>query len=218
MQSADVTIERRAVRNTRLRVHESGAVTLIVPEGFTEEQVNDLLARKACWIADKRRYFANRVRVNDRLAPNEMRLFGAIFSFVETPQLRNRTELDHRGRQIRTGADLTDPETRRRWYRRFARMHLRNRTKELAHSHGFKFNHLYVRSPWKRWGSASAKRNVSLNWRLIEAPPVVIDYVILHELLHTRVMKHDQGFWAHLRAICPTAPQAREWLERNRPA
>lgn len=65
-------------------------------------------------------------------------------------------------------------------------------------------------------GSCSAKRNISLNWRLIEAPEFVIEYVILHELLHTRLMTHDQRFWAQLRAICPTAQQARMWLEKNR--
>lgn len=76
---------------------------------------------------------------------------------------------------------------------------------------------IYVRAQWKRWGSCSAHKNISLNWRLIEAPKHVIDYVILHEMLHTRLMTHDHRFWAHLRSICPQASLAREWLERNRP-
>lgn len=91
------------------------------------------------------------------------------------------------------------------------------RVAELAHSHRFKYNRLYVRAPWKRWGSCSAKRNISFNWKLIEAPASVIDYVILHELLHTKLMTHDHRFWAHLRAICPDAPKSQEWLEKNRP-
>lgn len=218
MPSADVTIERRAVKNARLRVHESGAVDLIVPERFTDAQVGGILTRKAEWIAEKQRYFAKRVPVNHRLRPNEMRLLGHVFTFVSTPKLRYRTELDHRGRQVRTGVDLADIEARRRWYRRYAKSYLGARVAELARAHGFKFHRLYVRAPWKRWGSCSAKRNVSLNWRLIEAPPAVIDYVILHELLHTRLMTHDQRFWAQLRAICPHAPQSREWLEQNRPS
>lgn len=217
MPSADVTIERRGVKNARLRVRENGAVDLIVPDRFTDAQVDGLLTRKAEWIADKQRYFAKRVPVNHRLHPNEMRLLGDVFTFVSTPKLRYRTELDHRGRLIRTGVNLADAETRRRWYRRYAKSYLGVRVAELARAHGFKFNQLYVRAPWKRWGSCSAKRNISLNWRLIEAPDAVIDYVVLHELLHTRLMTHDQRFWAQLRAICPHAPQSREWLERNRP-
>src|SRR5688572_9269897 len=115
MPSGNVAVERRAVRNARLRVRDSGAVELVVPERFTAAQVDGLLARKASWIADKQNYFAGLVRASDRLAPNELRLLGTIFIFVRTPQLRNRTELDHRQHQIRTGADLTNPETRGRW-------------------------------------------------------------------------------------------------------
>src|SRR5262245_38126977 len=115
MPSADVTIERRAVKNARLRVRDTGAVELVVPERFTAAQVDGLLSQKASWIADKRRYFANRAHANDRLAPNEVRLFGATFLFIHSPHLKNRTELDHGGRQIRTGVDLTDADTRRRW-------------------------------------------------------------------------------------------------------
>src|SRR5262245_42218731 len=124
MRSDNVSVERRVVKNARLRVRDSGAVELVVPARFTAAQVDDLLARKASWIAEKRRYFANRVRVKDRLAPNELRLFGKIFVFVETLELRTRTEVDHRGRQIRTGLNLADVEIRRRWCRRFARSYL----------------------------------------------------------------------------------------------
>lgn len=106
MPSADVTIERRAVKNARLRVRESGAVDLIVPERFTDAQVGGILTRKAEWIAEKQRYFAKRVPVNHRLRPNEMRLLGDVFTFVSAPKLRFRTELDHRGRLIRTGVNL----------------------------------------------------------------------------------------------------------------
>jgi hypothetical protein len=217
MPSAEVIIERRAVKNARLRVRETGAVHLIVPERFNDAQVDGILTRKASWIADKRRYFANHAPVVHRLRPSEVRLFGEVFLFVHTPALRHRTALDHRGFQIRAGIDLTDPETRHRWYRRYARRHLRGLAEELARAHGFKFNRLYVRAPFKRWGSCSAKRNVSLNWRLIEAPPAVINYVVLHELLHTRLMTHDHRFWSQLRSICPDAPKCRDWLERNRP-
>ena len=217
MPSTDVSIERRSVKNARLRVSDTGVVKLIIPEKFTATQVENILLRKAAWITDKRHYFSNRVSVIPRLHPNEVPLLGGIFLFVDTPSLHYRTRLDHRGLRIYTGINLADTEARRAWYRRFARRYLHTRTKELAQIHRFKFNRFYVRAPFKRWGSCSAKRNVSLNWRLIEAPPTVIDYVILHELLHTRLMTHDQRFWAHMRAICPDATKSREWLEQNCP-
>lgn len=115
MQSVDVTIERRGVKNARLRVRENGAVDLIVPECFTDAQVDGILTRKAEWIADKQLYFAKRVPVNHRLRPNEVNLLGEVFTFVITPILRYRTELDHRNRLIRTGVDLAKMEVRASW-------------------------------------------------------------------------------------------------------
>jgi predicted metal-dependent hydrolase len=218
MPADNVKIERRSVKNARLRVSETGAIRLIAPDHFTDGQINNLLARKAGWIEEKRRFFAKRGSVSQRLSPNEVRLFGDVFAFVDTPQLRHRTELDYRRRLIRTGVNLADPDTRQHWYRRFAKRYLGARIAELALAHGFKFHRLYVRAPWTRWGSCSVKRNISLNWRLIQAPVRVIDYVILHELLHTRMMTHERRFWIQLRAICPDLHQSQEWLEENRPA
>lgn len=217
MFAAKVTIERRAIKNTRLRVCEDGSVLLIVPDHFTDTQVNGILLRKSDWINDKRSFFAKRSPIRHKLSPNELRLFGDTYRFVHEPSLRFETDLDYRRHLLRVGIDLVDADLRKRWYRRFARSYLNQRVSELSRSNGFKFNRLYVRAPGKRWGSCSAKRNISLNWRLVEAPKSVIDYVILHELLHTRLMSHDQHFWSHLRAICPHAAASREWLERNRP-
>jgi len=217
MPLANVIIERRCVANARLRVAETGAVGLIVPMHYTDEQINGLLARKSKWIEAKQRFFSRLTPVKHRLSPNELRLFGQTFLYVNTPPLRFRVDLDYRNRIVRTGINLADGECRHRWYRRFAKRHLRERAIEIARIHGFSFHLIYVRAQWKRWGSCSAHKNISLNWRLIEAPKHVIDYVILHEMLHTRLMTHDHRFWAHLRAICPQASQAREWLERKRP-
>lgn len=218
MPAAKVTIERRAIKNTRLRVCEDGSVLLMVPDHFTDTQANGVLLRKSDWINDKRSFFAKRSPIRHNLSPNELRLFGDTYRFVHDPSLRFGSALDCRSHLLFAGINLVDSEIRRRWYRRFAKIFLTQRVRELCQIHGFNFNRLYIRAPGKRWGSCSTARNISLNWRLVEAPKGVIDYVILHELLHTRLMCHDLNFWSHLRAICPNAATSREWLERNRPA
>lgn len=217
MLSTEVFIDRREVKNARLRVSEDGTVDFIVPSRFTEAQVDGILARKAGWIAEKRRIFARRASTNRRLGPRQIPLFGRVFTFVLTPALRHLTVVDHRAKTVRTGFDLSEGEIRRRWNRRYAKAYLAGRAVELARSNGFTLRRLYVRAPWRRWGSCSSKCNISLNWRLIEAPSGVIDYVILHELLHTRLAAHDQRFWAQLRAICPDAERSREWLIAHPP-
>jgi predicted metal-dependent hydrolase len=94
--------------------------------------------------------------------------------------------------------------------------YLTKRTAVLARKHGFTFGRIFVRAQRNQWGNCSASCNVSLNWRLVMAPRYVSDYLILHELMHTRIMNHTHRFWVHLKAICPGLKDAISWLEANR--
>ena len=72
---------------------------------------------------------------------------------------------------------------------------LRNRLGELAKQYGYTFNRVFIRQQKTRWGSCSAKNNISLNAKLTSLPKELMDYVILHELVHTRVKNHSKDFW-----------------------
>ncbi len=79
-----------------------------------------------------------------------------------------------------------------------ARKILVQRLDELANKHGFKYNWVFVRNQKTRWGSCSSKNNISLNAKLVKLPGKLMDYIILHELVHTRVKNHGKGFYAEL--------------------
>jgi hypothetical protein len=66
-----------------------------------------------------------------------------------------------------------------------------------------------------RWGSCSKKGNINLNWRLIMAPLHVIDYVVVHELCHLKVMNHSKDFWNLVESIQPNNHERRRWLKVN---
>ncbi len=68
----------------------------------------------------------------------------------------------------------------------------------LAREHGFTCNSITIREQKTRWGSCSAKNNISLNIKLVQLPEALIDYVILHELVHTRIHSHSKKFWTEL--------------------
>ena len=75
---------------------------------------------------------------------------------------------------------------------------LTHRLHYLAREHGFIFNNITIREQKTRWGSCSAKNNISLNIKLLHLPEFLMDYVILHELVHTRIHSHSMKFWAEL--------------------
>lgn len=72
---------------------------------------------------------------------------------------------------------------------------LRQRLQSIARTHGFSYNRVYIRNQRTRWGSCSAKNNISLNIKLTRLPEKLMDYVIIHELVHTRVKSHGPRFY-----------------------
>lgn len=65
------------------------------------------------------------------------------------------------------------------------------------------------------WGSCSQKGNINLNWRLVMAPVEIIDYVIVHELCHLKVMNHSKDFWNLVASVLPNCEKSRKWLKAN---
>ena len=86
-----------------------------------------------------------------------------------------------------------------------ARENLEKRLSELAEQHNFQYNRVSIRSQRTRWGSCSSKDNISLNMKLLHLPQQLIDYILLHELVHTRVKNHSKDFWNELETVVPNA-------------
>ena len=82
-----------------------------------------------------------------------------------------------------------------------AKKKLVDRLNELSGKHDFRYNKVSIRNQKSRWGSCSARNNISLNMKLVRLPGEMIDYVLLHELVHTRIKNHANGFWAELNRL-----------------
>lgn len=98
---------------------------------------------------------------------------------------------------------------------RRAKIELPARTWELSAITGVDVKQVVVRNQQSRWGSCSAKGTISLNWRLVQTPDFVRDYIIYHELMHLREMNHSARFWARVEEVCPGWQEAERWIKRN---
>ena len=83
---------------------------------------------------------------------------------------------------------------------KYARVQLKQRIDQLCEEYNFKYNKLFIRNQKTRWGSCSEKNNINLNAKLLNLPKDLMDYVILHELVHTKVKNHSNEFWITLNA------------------
>jgi predicted metal-dependent hydrolase len=97
-----------------------------------------------------------------------------------------------------------------------ARRLLVGRLRELALVHGFLCNRVFVRNQRTLWGNCSARNNISLNINLLRLPTDLRDYVILHELVHTRHKNHSKAFWRELDRLVGNARQFQRNLRAYR--
>ena len=97
-----------------------------------------------------------------------------------------------------------------------ARRELPARLRELAARHGVSVSRVTIRNQRWRWGSCSPRGHICLNWRLLQMPGWVRDYVLIHELMHLQRMDHSPAFWKLVAAACPDHEAARQYLREQR--
>lgn len=185
---------------------------LFVPMAFTDEEVEKLLEKKAKWIASKRQFFEQKTKI--QLRRNEILLFGNRYAYFYSSQYQNKVIVNHESKTIQAKRDLLDATVQEKWLKSVARKYILTRTETLSEALLLPYNKLYIRSQKRKWGNCSKEKNISINWRIIKAPEFVIDYIIIHELCHTIIMKHTVRFQTLLRSHCPDCEQAQAWLDK----
>lgn len=204
-------VEHRDVKHVRLRVHEDGKVYLFVPMDFTEQEIKKVLEMKAEWIATKQQYFQQKGKI--LLGRNEVLLFGNRYAYYYSPQYKNRVVVNEESMTLQSGKDLLDLSVQERWLKGYAGKYIRSRAVMISEALMLPYNRLFIRSQRNKWGNCSPEKNISINWRIIKAPAFVIDYVIIHELCHTVVMKHTVKFETMLASLCLFYKEAQKWLD-----
>lgn len=101
------------------------------------------------------------------------------------------------------------------WYKTRAQMHFADRVQFYAETFGFERRMVKLSNAKTRWGSCSNKKDLNFSWRLIMAPAPVIDYVIIHELVHCEHFNHSQRFWDRVGQILPDYRDRKRWLREK---
>lgn len=205
----DVQITRhRRARRYLLRVCADGALRLTVPRGASIADGLKFARRQADWIERER------LRQERRAEPWA----------AGTPVLfRGRLEpLRVSGFEITLGSERIplsgDCDIRAAVEAHLASLAARElppRCLEFAARHGLAISRVSVRNQRSRWGSCSPRRAIMLNWRLVQMPSFVSDYILLHELMHLRQPNHSRRFWRQVEAVCPAWREAERWLRRH---
>jgi hypothetical protein len=102
-----------------------------------------------------------------------------------------------------------------RWYKKEAIRILNERVKLYAKQMGIDYSKLRITNAERRWGSCSPNGHICFSLRLVMAPLPVIDYVVMHELVHIQVKNHSRDFWNRVKTIIPDYKDRKSWLRKN---
>lgn len=208
-------LERRQRKTIGMRITPQGLL-VSAPKRIALAELERLLRGKAGWIRRKL----------ETLQPAEALHWqdGATLHYLGEP-IMLRLRHAARGR-IQYGDGTLDvalpaPEDEQavarkvtQWYRQQALADFTRRLDRLSDGFGVSCSRLFLSNAGSRWGSCNSKREIRLNWRLIQAPPGIIDYVAAHELAHLKEMNHSPRFWAVVESLCPDYREAEKELVR----
>lgn len=207
--NAPVIFSRKPnARRYILRVDVEGVVRVTIPRGGSLAYAKEFAVRQAAWV--EKQLTVLRERTQARGSEKEILFRGEMLPLLIEP---DSVSFGDQKVLVRAGEDLHARIKRHLW--RLAKQELPAKVMELAAQHGLAVSRVSVRNQRSRWGSCSSKGVVSLNYRLVQVPEFVRDYVIVHELMHLRQMNHSERFWKLVYAAFPRTDEARKWLRQN---
>ncbi len=219
LQLRRVRVPLRVVRNGRakrylLRLGRDGCARVTVPRGGNRHAARVFAERNVDWVEVQ---FEKWVRNAGGLVRWELGTevwFRGERMALRAGEWPGTVGLGDAVVKVRSAeGDLRGEVTRH--LRVMAGRELRCRVAELGRVHGFVVRRVSVRDQRSRWGSCSTRGTISLNWRLIQVPEAVRDYIILHELAHLREMNHSERYWAEVARLCPGYEGFERWLKEH---
>lgn len=210
--------ESATAQQCRVRIGPAG-VSVIVPVGSTPNKGWQFLKSNAAWVLNQLERVSRLPKVKKQSA-NEFILRGKrTLVTIERAQVRRGGNLVvHTPGQlsILIGKRGADPKrTMENWLREEARSAISEAIEKYRTKIRREPKKVLVMGQRTKWGNCSSLGNLSFNWRLVMAPPEVLEYVVAHELTHLAIPDHTDRFWMTLRSICPESPSASKWLKDN---
>src|SRR3954454_10823658 len=202
---------RRSDRARRIRVSvdNDGQVEVVLPRRLPDRHAEDAVRQLAPWIERRRRAVARAVS-ELRRPPGTVPYLGETLRLIPDA---GRTRVHRRGDALLVPAHDTE-EALERWSRARARQEVAARLDAAVARYGTSYTGLTIRGQRTRWASRSSSGGMSFNWRLLLAPPQILDYVIEHEVAHIEVMDHSARFWRLLASRSPRWREHAAWLKR----
>lgn len=216
-QTIPYQLDLRVRKTIGLKITAQGLV-VHAPKRISATQLQQILLQKASWIQQKLALRENnQVSAMQWIDGEPLMFMGQDIVLTLQPHATNKA-LTLQGNQLLVRSpQIANPEfvARRvlQWYAQQALPDFKRRVELIAAQMGEKVASVALSNAKSRWGSCNSRKQIRLNWRLIQAPPHIIQYVICHEMAHLREMNHSAKFYAVQASLFPSHVQAEKELK-----
>ncbi len=217
MKIDDYKLIRSKRRSIAIEVAKNGDVIVRANYKTPEKKIKEVLNKYEKWIEDKlKKVTAESQNITKKEYENGDEFFylGELFPLNIIDSERSIIYFDD-GFYLSKKANLPPEKMFVLLYKKMAKAYIAKRVHELCESYGFKYKSVRITSAKARWGSCSSKKTLNFSYRLIMAPPEIIDSVIIHELCHLIELNHSKKFWALVEKFNPNYKGNKKWLNRN---
>ena len=208
-------------KRCKIRVGLDG-VEVVLPRQVSSRQAVSMLREHSAWVLRQLEQQRHQAAAGAALLPeNTILLRGepTLVEIIRTASTGCFGQVDHRDGRLRVRLLVqvaSDPiKALETWLRHQARQDIEARLAQRSVEMRQQPRCIYIRDQRTRWGACSRRGNLSFNWRLVMAPPAVLDYVVVHELAHLAEPNHSPHFWLLVAAYCPEFKRHKAWLREH---
>lgn len=223
IQINDISLQviRSARRKSIAIKIQDGKVSLHLPKLMPLWLAKQFVMRKQQWIEDKLQHYQQRPPERQFIQGELQPFMGEYYPLeIVGEALRQRVhiKLEQQKLIILAPKHVSSTQIRQalvRWYKRQAETLLIARTQQIAQQTKLFPKHVQIKSYKSRWGSCNIRGEIQLNWQLVQASPIIVDYVIIHELCHLQQHNHSKAFWSLVEQFDPDFKEHRRWLKHH---
>ncbi len=215
------TVVYRNRKTLSIKVQPPGEIIVSAPVGTSKTLIVDKVAQNAPWILGRLGTLNEPAGPpeDDRTQDTVLWYRGQSY-FLDVEQgSKNNSGVKLRDEKIVVTVPQVKEQIVRQvlldWYRRQAQSVIIERVHIYQDHMHVKWQQIRVKDQKRRWGSCSSLGNLNFNWRLIMAPPDVLDYVVVHEMAHLVHLNHSRDFWNLVESILPEYQKQKSWLKKN---
>jgi predicted metal-dependent hydrolase len=205
-------VRMRHARRYVLRVQRDGTLRVTIPRGGSRREAEQFVQQQDRWIARERQRVQVEYSASTWQDGTVMLLRGET-TRINVTKSPGACLITYGDRRVTVDGAEDIRRAIERDLRELARIELIPRLKELAAQHGLRIGTVSIRNQQSRWGSCARNGNIALNFRLVQMPAHIRDYVLLHELMHLRQQNHSRRFWRLVASVYPAFREAERWLK-----